>query len=245
MKSDVAHYEGLTYWGPIRPERMEAIFDLVLLSPESRVLDLGCGRGEILARLAERFESNVVGVDRSEAAIALARRQLQARAPKTDSELMVLDVAEFKPAEPFDLVSWVGGPYVGENFESTLATLTSWTRHGGYVLVGHGFWDHEPPTDYLDASGIDKGEFGGRLDTMTRGREAGLTLLYSSVSSRDEWDAFEGRILFNWEEHCRLGASDEDRRTLERKRAWNDLQQRWGRTAMGFGLYLFRRPATT
>jgi hypothetical protein len=28
---------------------------------------------------------------------------------------------------------------------------------------------------------------------------------------------------------------------LERRRAFHDVQQRWGRDAMGFGLYLFRR----
>lgn len=242
MKNDVAHYEGLTYWGPIRPKRMEDIFDLVSLSSGARALDVGCGRGEILARLAERFESSVVGVDRSEAAIKLARHELRTRAPKADVELKAIDVAEFNPGLAFDIVSWVGGPYVGESFESTLAALCSWTAPGGYVLVGHGFWEHEPPVAYLEASGIDKAEFGEHFDTMKRGREAGLTLLYSSVSTRDEWDQFEGRILFNWEEHCRLEASDEELKTLERKRAWNDLQQRWGRTTMGFGLYLFRRP---
>lgn len=242
MKNDVAHYEGLTYWGPIRPERMESIFDLVSLSDGARALDVGCGGGEILARLAERFESSVVGVDRSEAAIELARHQLETRAPNAEADLRVLEVAEFKPSAPFDIVSWVGGPYVGESLESTLAALYSWTVPGGYVLIGHGFWEQEPPVAYLEASGIDEGEFGEHLDTIKRGRETGLTLLYSSVSSRDEWDEFEGRILFNWEEHCRLGASDEELSTLERKRAWNDLQQRWGRTTMGFGLYLFRRP---
>lgn len=242
MKTDVAHYEGLTYWGPIGPSRMEAIFDLLSLPGGARALDLGCGRGEILVRLAERFDAELVGIDRSKAAIELAEAQLHARAPAAKTQMSVLDIADFKPEESFDFVSWVGGPYVGEGFASTLAALVSWTRPGGYVLIGHGFWDEEPPQAYLDGTGIDKSEFGAHCDTMTSAREAGLTLLYSSVSSRDEWDEFEGRILFNWEEHCRAGASAEEQRTLERKRQWNDQQQRWGRKAMGFGLYLLRRP---
>lgn len=243
MSSDVAHYAGLKYWGPIGSARVESLLDLLRLRTSQRVLDIGCGRGELLLRLAERFGVSGVGVDRSAAAAALAQTAIGRRTPYGDLQISVCDASEFRgDVDAYDLVSWLGGPYLGEGFSSTLSRLCGWVRPGGYLLLGHGFWSSAPSPEYLRATGIGADEFVEHWRNIELGRNAGLTLLSTSVSSRDEWDDFEGRILCNWEHRL----DDEHDEALEelvaRKRQWNDAQQRWGRESLGFGLYLFRKP---
>jgi SAM-dependent methyltransferase len=60
--------------------RLRSVFDLAMLRPVSRTLDLGCGRGEIAYQAAVQ-ESEVVAVDYSADAIAIARESIAAAPP--------------------------------------------------------------------------------------------------------------------------------------------------------------------
>ena len=59
---------------PYVPELGRGLIDLLDPSPGDRILDLGCGDGELALRLAARG-CTVVGVDRSAAFVAAARRR--------------------------------------------------------------------------------------------------------------------------------------------------------------------------
>jgi len=73
-----------------------------------RVLDVGCGRGRVIIRLAELFpKSHFVGMDLSEDAIQDARAQVSARG-LTNIEFVVIDLSDFDAkAEPerFDFIT--------------------------------------------------------------------------------------------------------------------------------------------
>ncbi|MEO0250380.1 MAG: class I SAM-dependent methyltransferase [candidate division WOR-3 bacterium] len=58
------------------PPRMARALQLMNLQPGMRVLDLGCGRGEVLLHAAKRG-AEVVGIDYSAACLKLTRRTLQ------------------------------------------------------------------------------------------------------------------------------------------------------------------------
>lgn len=244
--TDVYHYRGLHYWGPISTAKMESVVDILNLPKSAQVVDVGCGRGELLLRLAERFGVSVVGLDQSRAALALAKGAFAARAPQAKAEWIegaVVDSSAVTPAS-FDLVSWIGGPYVGGSLETTIEALESWLRPGGYLLVGHGFWKQAPPADYLAATGILADEFGEHHETIALGESHGLRLQTCVVSNRDEWDHFEGTILANSERWAFEHPKDPDPSgRLQQRRDWGLAQQRWGRDTMGFGLYLFRKGA--
>lgn len=240
MQTDVSHYDGLTYWGPMSVGRMDSIIDLMRLEPGQRVVDIGCGRGELLTRMAERYGAVAVGVDHSAAALEMARDALGQRAPSTKHALAVQDATTFA-AEPASAAAavWLGGPFLGGTYRSTVETLASWVRPGGYVLLGHGFWSEEPPPGYLAATGIPAGDLGDHYDNLSIPNELGLRSLYVCVASRDEWDHFEGTIIYNVERYAQAHpeAPDPSGR-LEQRRAFHLAQQRWGRDVMGFGLYL-------
>lgn len=241
--SDIDHYRGLHHWGPLSAAKVSSVLKHVALDPGARAIDVGCGRGSVLLELAQRFGASVVGLDRSGAALDLARAAFAAQAPQAEREWIEGPVADYVPrAERFDLVSWIGGPYLGEDFSSTVQGLVEWLAPGGYLLIGYGFWAAPPPEVYLAATGIAASEFGEHWETIAEVEAAGLRLQTCAVSTRDEWDEFEGTILANSERYAaeHPEAPDPTGR-LQQRRDWNRAQQRWGRDVMGFGLYLFRR----
>lgn len=239
--SDVFHYRGQRYWGPLSVERMERTIERLQLPAGARVLDVGCGRAELLIRLIERYSVTALGVDRSPDALAIAGRQADERGAGDSLELVECDIAHYDAVEgSFDMVAWLGGPYIGEDFAATLSALAKWARPGAYVLFGNGFWSKTPSAEYIDATGISPGELGDHWANIARARERDLRLLYCGISSRDEWDEFEGGIHLEYERYAADHPDAPDPRgRLERQRRWFDAQQRWGRDTMGFGLYLF------
>lgn len=241
--NDVSHYAGLDFWGPVGAPRMDRLLGLLRLESGAAVLDIGCGKAEVLVDLALRYGARVTGLDSSANALALAKAAFAGRAPDADATFVEGDVAEFEPVEPFDAIVWIGGPYLGGSFAATVPALAAWLRPGGRLLLGQGFWMQPPAPAYLEATGIDAGELTDHPGTIACGTSAGLVLRYCCVSNRDEWDHFEGTIHANRERYAaeHPDAPDPQGR-LDGARKWFAAQQRWGRDTMGFGFYIFAKP---
>ncbi len=244
--SDVWHYDGLVYWSPISEDKMEMLLDMVPLGSGDHALDIGCGCGEILLRLVERYGVSATGIDRSSSALEVASEAIARRAHRSQIKLIETDINELSAdPESYGFISSLGGPRIGTSYRDTLRALGSWLRPGGYLLMGELFWAKQPDPEYLEATGLPTDGMNDHWGNMQAGRDEGLTPLFACVSNRDEWDAFEGRILYNVELRAEAYPTEPGLQdNLQHRRAWWEAQQRWGRDTMGFGLYLFRRGPT-
>lgn len=105
--------------------------ELVGRMPEGgRVLDLGCGNGVKIGRLAERFE--LVGVDLSEEQIRLARAQVRT------GTFIQGDFAELEfPAETFDAITaFYSIMHVPrEDHQALFGKIARWLKPGGLFLA--------------------------------------------------------------------------------------------------------------
>lgn len=231
------------YGSPLSVAKMERVYDLLDLPARPRVLDVGCGKGEVLLRMVERFDARVVGVDPSPV-LELARDAAAERAPHADATWIGTGVADagLEPAS-FDLTVCMGATHAFGGLDETLAALRDLTRPGGMVLVGEGFWEREPPQEYLDALGFGPDEtLHDHAGNVAAAEAAGLRALFAVVASRDEWDEFEWLYRYAMETHRREhGLTPEQERELDARRRFLDAQLRWGRGTLGFGLYLLGR----
>jgi SAM-dependent methyltransferase len=241
--SAIAHRDH-DYCNPIAAAKIERLLDLLPLSTEAQALDLGCGRGELALRLVERFACTVTAVDRSLAMLDAARDRGERRGARGRLRFIETDVASFAPEpEAFDVTAMLGGGGIAGGFAGICTSLARWTRRGGHVLVGEGYWAKPPAPEYLALLDARRDEFRDHRGNVQAGIDAGLIPLHASVASLDEWDDYEWKYARSIERYAIEEPDDPDvPAMLERIRRWRDGYLRWGRETLGFGLYLFHRP---
>ena len=238
---DITHREH-AICNPSSLEKYQELTDLLLLPPDAGVLELAMGKGEFIIRLAEQRGINGVGVDISPYCVRDARAKLAERAPDANVTFLEMDGADYQPDEPesFDLAVCMGASWIFHGHEGTLAALETMTKPGGRIVVGEPYWRQEPDPDYLKRAELERHQFGTHYANVMTGQHLGLTLLYTIVSTLDEWDRYEGLQWYAAEDYALAHPSDPDvPELLERVRHEKHDYLRWGRDSLGWALYLF------
>lgn len=139
-------------WNPnqydkFKNERSQPFFDLVdLLQPTQapRIVDLGCGTGELTKVLHERFASaNTMGIDSSAEMLKKASAQIGDRL-----SFEIENIEQWSQPQAFDIVfsnaalQWCG------NHRSLFAKIKSSLREGGQIAVQMPM-NHDYPTHVL------------------------------------------------------------------------------------------------
>jgi trans-aconitate 2-methyltransferase len=126
-------------WDPDQYERFERersapffdLLDLVEPCPRGRVVDLGCGTGELTRALHERTRArSTLGLDSSP---AMLRRAAEHTGNGLTFELG--DIAEWSPSEPVDLIFSNAALHWIDHHDDLFARLTRALSPGGQLAV--------------------------------------------------------------------------------------------------------------
>jgi len=111
----------------------QALFERYRLSGALRILDLGCGTGEITRRLADLYpQARIVGIDILDSNLALARRDSTAYADRI--EYAVGDAFALKHGDAeFDLVVCRHMSQAVPHFDQVLGEIGRVLRSGGWL----------------------------------------------------------------------------------------------------------------
>jgi SAM-dependent methyltransferase len=238
----------MAFNNPIGSAKADQLVQLLELQPGNRAFDAGCGTGEFLLRVVAGYSAHGIGVDRDPQCIAAARESAAARGLTSRCEFRTADVNEVA-AEPgeFDLGICIGSTHAfgaGETaYPNTITRLSKAVRPGGLILIGEGYWKREPAAEYLKLIGDPVGIYHDHAGNISFAEARGLLPLYATVGNEDEWDHFEWSHQLKIRRWAEANPNDPtlDAR-LKRGSQWRDGYLRWGRSTMGFGMYLFRTP---
>lgn len=227
--SQIAH-AGLPFANPMSEAAVDRALGALRLPDGARLLETGCGSGELLLRALGRDASwSGVGVDLDADAIEEAERRAHGR-PAT---FTVGDASEV--AGTFDAVLNVASSHAHGGFPAALGVLRSLLAEGGNVVYGEGYWMATPSGEFLQALGgatIDElPDLAGLRSAVS---DAGFEIVHEELAGEEDWAAYELALVANAERHGDADALAYAGRIRER-RALPD----GGRT-LGFALLVLR-----
>ncbi len=193
---------GHTYLDFNAPLSDAAAADLVAgLQPlaGARVVDLGCGWGELLLRvLAGAPTAHGLGIDIDAEALERGRTNAQARGLVGRVRFEEADVAGWR-GDPADVLIAIGVSHAWGGTAGTLKALHAHVRPGGRLLLGDAVWEQPPTPEALAGLHARAEDFGSVADLVDLAMATGYRLLGLRMASLSEWDSFESRWCAGYE----------------------------------------------
>jgi len=171
---------------PFTHDKLMLLGEVARVGPATRILDIACGKGELLCQWASAYGSSGHGVDLSEVFLDAARDRAD--------ELCVADRvrythsagADFVTDERFDLVACLGAMWFGGSLEASAAMMRQWAAPDAVLLIGEPFWNEEPPAAAVAAY---EG-FTSLPELADRLQSTGLELVEMVLADGDSWDRY-------------------------------------------------------
>lgn len=228
---------------PFSTEKLLLVGDICAPAPGARLLDLACGKGELLAQWARRYEIIGVGVDISEVFVQAARERADELEVLDRLHFVIEDAAEYpQPFHTFDIVTCLGATWIGGGLAGTLDLMrTALKPRDGLLVVGEPFWYQPPTPEVLDAMQTAPDTFTTLGGTLDRFEAAGLELVEMVMANLDDWDRYVAAQWLAVDHYLRDNPDDPEAAAL---RTWiRQARQQYlhyGRQWMGWGVFVLR-----
>jgi len=168
-------------------EHAALLLDRFAIPPDARVLDLGCGWGELLLRAVAGTDATTgIGVDTDEEDIARARRLAAERSLPDRITFVEQDASGWQ--EPADRVICVGASHAFGGTAAALSALERLVTPGGRLLFGDVYWERDPSDKAVEFFGEETVPLPGLIELAL---SAGWRVLHLSTADQREWDDFE------------------------------------------------------
>ncbi len=214
---------------PLSVAHADLLLDRMNLDSATRIVDLGCGWGELLLRAVERAVGSApapdnggslvqgVGVDTDPGALERGRTLARQRGLGERVEFVHAEAVTWSGTAERALC--VGSSHAFGGSQAALEALTALVPRGGRLLFGDGCWPGATTPAALDIFGDQILPLAELVDVS---RGAGWRVTHMSVSDQQEWDDFESTSRAGWQEW--LLAHESDQRA-EETREWLDTRE--------------------
>lgn len=228
-------HEGVPFANPLAPAAIDAAIAALDLPAGARVLDIGCGYGELLVRIKQAHPHvTTIGIEPAHQWAETARE----RGVDEVREALLEDAAP--EAGELDLVCCLASSHAIGAWDTALAAMAGWTRPGGLGLVGEGFWARTPTPAYLEIlGGATEDELPTHGGLLSGAAAAGWTVEADAVAASEDWARYEETLIANGDRALAEYEDENLRRWVEAARSrWNHPD---GRDTLGFSLLTLRR----
>jgi SAM-dependent methyltransferase len=214
----------LDFNSPMSDARAAKLIEGLAVAPQDHVLDLGCGWGELLLRVAQSEPTcRATGIDADAEAIERGRRNASDRRLVDRVTLEVGDISAYETVA--DVVIAIGVSHAWDGTQPMLTALKRSVRPGGKVLIGDGIWRCPPSDAALQALEAQADDFLSLAAMVDVAMAAGYWVLSVGEASDDEWDDFESRWCTGYERWL-LANADHTEAPAARERV-DDHRTRW------------------
>jgi len=178
-----------TFQNPTSEEKLDLAMAYCAIRNGMQILDVGCGKGWLLRRLAKRFDVRITGLEISPFFAAEARRLAAAESLADRIRIVEGPALDFHaPPASFDVVTCIGASFALGGFEPALDWMARHAKRGGTIAIGEVFAKVLPlPDDLPPNRGYEARSLWTTVETM---RAHGLMPRGIVESSRDDWNRY-------------------------------------------------------
>ena len=227
---------------PFTDEKLMTLGAVCRLKPGLRLLDLACGKGELLCRWAQEFGVRGVGIDTSEVFLAAARGRAAELGVTSQVTFQLGDAAKVSlEADAFDVASCIGATWIGGGLGGTVDLMRPTIHPDGLILIGEPYWLAEPPPAAYQALRCSPDDFTSLPGTCDRVFASGVELVEMVLADQGSWDRYVAAQWWTLSDRLRSHPDDPDGPALQ---AFLDNARRsylaYSRQYLGWGVFVGR-----
>jgi len=225
---------------PFSTEKMLLLGEICGLHPGQRLLDIACGKGEMLCQWSSRFGIEATGVDSQHPFLHDARQRADELNVSDRLSFVQSEAAEYvkQSADTFDLVSCIGATFVGGGFSGSLEMMKPARKDSAsLLLLGEPFWHQQPPAD----ANTGWGESPSLESILQHSENAGLEIVEMVLADDDDFDRYEAsqwKAISDWLRDN--PDAPECEQFSERMTKGRRQYLRSGRRCLGWGVFVLR-----
>jgi SAM-dependent methyltransferase len=132
---------------PFTPEKLATLGAALRLETGTRVLDLGCGSGEMLCTWARDYGVIGTGIDMSQLFIEQAKLRAEELGVADKVQFIHDDAAGYVSDDKAGVAACLGATWIAGGVTGTIDLLARSLHTGGIILIGEPYWRKLPPTE--------------------------------------------------------------------------------------------------
>jgi SAM-dependent methyltransferase len=227
---------------PLSLEKLLLLGEICRIRKGTRILDLACGKAEMLCLFAEKYGATGIGIDINPPFVGAARERAQELGVEELVTIEEGDAADLSGVTgTFDLVTCIGATWIGKGLAGTLRLMEPFVAAGGWALVGEVFWA-APPSPEVRSRNEEVQDFADLEGTLGRFEAARMDLVEMVLASPDDWDRYSASQWLNVADWLEAHPDHPDAAEI---RADRDESRRHylaeERSCMGWGVFVLRR----
>lgn len=227
---------------PFTRDKLMLLGEICQLTPSMRLLDLCCGKGEMLCQWSHRWGISGIGVDISSVFIQAAKARTIELAVNEHITFIEDDASQYAmEAHTFDIVSCIGATWIGSGLVGTLKLMQPALKPSGLLLVGEPYWIAPPPKEAYVQIGVGEDDFTSLIGTLDRIESAGMELVEMVLADQGSWDRYVAAQWFTIDQWLR---NHPDHPYTSDLRSWIAQSKRsyleYQRSYFGWGVFVIR-----
>ena len=178
---------------PFTAEKLATLGAALRLSPETSILDLGSGSGEMLCSWARDHRITGTGIDMSRLFTEQAKRRALALGVSDQLRFVHGDAAGYVSEGKVGVAACVGATWIAGGVAGTIDLLAQSVRAGGIILNGEPYWRQLPPTPEI-AKGCLANALSDFLllpDLLASFGSLGYDVVEMVLADEEGWDRYE------------------------------------------------------
>jgi SAM-dependent methyltransferase len=221
---------------PISPEKVLTVGRIAGLESGHRVIDFGCGYGEVLALWAEYFGISGVGIDVRPYACQRAEQKMAERGFQKRIEIVCGSATEYR-FEPhtYRVAASLGSSFIWNGFEGTIRATKEAITPEGKLIIGQPYWQKEPvPSEFAETL-----PWQPEYQLLQAARQEGFDVETVVRASHEDWDQYESTNwygLLRWIEEN--PSHPERQEVIDHLHSSQEAYFRYGREYLGWAIYV-------